>query len=114
MNTLKTGILMWLLTVLLVLVGQLIGGLSGMIIFFILAIVMNFSAYWWSDKLALKMARARQVTEIEEPGLHRLVDRMAAKMNMPSPQYTSWRVIPPTPSPPDEAPGMRLSPRPPG
>ena len=86
MNTLKTGILMGAMTVLLVAVGQLVGGLNGMVIFFAIAVVLNFSSYWWSDKLALKMARAKPATEWEEPTLHRIVDRMASRMQMPKPK----------------------------
>lgn len=86
MNTLKTGMLMVAMTVLLVAVGQLVGGLGGMVIFLAIAVALNFGSYWWSDKLALKMAGAKPVTEGEEPTLHRIVDRMAARMQMPKPK----------------------------
>ncbi|NIR50175.1 protease HtpX, partial [candidate division KSB1 bacterium] len=58
MNTLKTAFLMALLTVLLVFVGNLIGGQNGAMFAFLLAAGMNFFSYWYSDKMILKMYRA--------------------------------------------------------
>jgi heat shock protein HtpX len=55
MNTTKTVLLMTLLTVILILVGNMIGGQGGMVIAFIFAIVMNFGTYWFSDKIVLLM-----------------------------------------------------------
>ncbi|MGB6649200.1 MAG: protease HtpX, partial [Bacteroidota bacterium] len=54
MNTMKTFLLMALMTVLLVVVGRLLGGESGMIIAFVIAAVMNFGSYWFSDKIVLR------------------------------------------------------------
>ena len=86
MNTLKTAVLLAALTGLLVFIGQMIGGTSGAILFLVLAGVMNFAAYWWSDKFALRMAGARQVTEAEEPQLHAMVREVAELSHMPMPK----------------------------
>jgi heat shock protein HtpX len=85
-NTLKSVFLLALLTALFVLVGQALGGQSGMIIAFSMAILMNFGAYWFSDKLALSMAGAREVSESDAPELHRLVEEASYLSTMPKPR----------------------------
>lgn len=86
MNNVKTVFLFSLLTALLVGVGWLIGGMGGMIIFLVLAGVMNFVGFWFSDKLALRMSGAREVTPQEEPRLHRLVEALTGEAGMPKPK----------------------------
>jgi heat shock protein HtpX len=86
MNTLKTTMLLALLTALLVFVGGLIGGIAGAAIFLVIAGAMNFFAYWFSDKMALKMAGARQVSESEEPHLHNMIREVANLAGMPMPK----------------------------
>jgi heat shock protein HtpX len=86
MNTLKTTMLLALLTALLVFVGGLIGGIGGAAIFLVLAGAMNFFAYWFSDKMALKMAGAKQVSESEEPHLHAMIREVANLASMPMPK----------------------------
>jgi heat shock protein HtpX len=86
MNTLRTTVLLAALTGLLVAVGGFVGGLSGAIIFLIFAGIMNFVAYWFSDKLALRMAGAHEVTEAEEPKLHAMVREVANLAKMPMPR----------------------------
>lgn len=86
MNLMKTTMLLALLTGLLVAVGGLVGGTAGMIFFLLIAAAMNFFAYWFSDKAALKMAGAQEVSEAEEPGLHALVAEVAADAGMPKPR----------------------------
>src|SRR3972149_2442905 len=76
-NTLKTTLLLAVLTVLFVLVGKAIGGESGMVFAFGLAVVMNVGSYWFSDKIVLRMYSAREVTESESPQLHGMVRRLA-------------------------------------
>jgi Zn-dependent protease with chaperone function len=61
MNTIKTGFLLALLTLILLVGGQLIAGQQGLTFALIIAVVMNFSAYFWSDKIALAMSGARPV-----------------------------------------------------
>jgi heat shock protein HtpX len=78
--------LLALLTALLVFVGGLIGGIGGAAIFLVIAGAMNFFAYWFSDKMALKMAGARQVSESEEPQLHNMIREVANLAGMPMPK----------------------------
>ncbi len=85
-NQLRTVILLGLLTGLLLFVGQLLGGTSGLIVALIFAGLMNFAAYWFSDKLALSAYGARQVTEKEHPRLHRLVREVVQQANVPMPR----------------------------
>ncbi|HUE80500.1 MAG TPA: zinc metalloprotease HtpX [Pyrinomonadaceae bacterium] len=85
-NTIKTTILLAALTGLLVVMGGLLGGTSGMLFGFIIAVVMNFGSYWFSDRIALKMARAREVTYQEAPELHDLVANLAQSAGLPKPK----------------------------
>lgn len=86
MNTIKTGFLMIVLSVLLVLAGYFMGGMSGMIFALIFSLGMNFFAYWYSDKLALRMAGAKEVSEEESPDLHFIVEEQARLSNLPKPR----------------------------
>ena len=67
MNTVKTFFLLMALTGLLLLIGAAIGGEVGIVVALVFAIVMNFGAYWFSDKIALGMAHAKQITPEEDP-----------------------------------------------
>ncbi|MEK6742987.1 MAG: zinc metalloprotease HtpX [Nitrospirota bacterium] len=86
MNTLKTVVLLTFLTVLLVFVGAAIGGQNGMIIAFMMALVMNFVSYWFSDKIVLKMYNAQPVTEAQAPDLYAMVRRLVQKAGLPMPK----------------------------
>lgn len=86
MNFLKTTILLATLTGLLVAIGGLIGGTGGMIFALIFAGVMNFTAYWFSDKMALRMAGARQIQESDDPRLFAMVREVAELSRMPMPR----------------------------
>jgi heat shock protein HtpX len=66
MNTIKTGFLLALLTLILLVGGQLIAGQQGLTFALIIAVVMNFSAYFWSDKIALAMSGARPVAALRD------------------------------------------------
>ena len=96
MNTLKTFMLMAALTALFLVGGQALGGQQGMIIALVLALGLNFFAYWNSDKLALAMNRARQVSEEEAPELHRMVNTLAHRAVIPKPKV--YIVDNPTPN----------------
>lgn len=85
-NTLKTVVLLTALTVLLVLMGGMVGGNGGMILAFVMALVMNFGTYWFSDKLALSMSGAKEVSYETAPDLHKLVDRLAAQSRLLKPR----------------------------
>lgn len=82
----KTVFLLTLLTVLLVFAGRIFGGTGGMAIALVLAVVMNLSAYWFGDKIALSMAKAKPVTETEAPELFRVVRDLARKAQLPMPR----------------------------
>jgi len=86
MNRIKTTLLLTSLTLLLVAMGSAIGGQSGMVVAFLLAGAMNFFTYWYSDKIVLKMYRAREVSETENPGFYSMVRRLALQANMPMPK----------------------------
>lgn len=84
MNTLKTFFLMAVLTFLLMLLGNAIGGRSGLLIALIIAGGMNFVSYWWSDKIVLSMYGAQPVAE--NTHLYQLVANLAKKANLPMPK----------------------------
>ncbi|HEY0265876.1 MAG TPA: zinc metalloprotease HtpX [Rhizomicrobium sp.] len=86
MNTLRTGILMALLTGLFLAVGAAIGGGTGVMIAFVFALATNLFAYWNSDKVLLSMYGARQVDASSAPDLHHLVERLAAEAKLPMPK----------------------------
>jgi len=86
MNTLRTGILMAAMTGLFLAVGALVGGGTGMLIAFGIALAMNLFAYWNSDKVLLSMYGARQVDAQSAPDLYRLVERLAQQAQLPMPK----------------------------
>lgn len=85
-NALKTTVLLATLTALLVVIGRWLGGTGGMVFAFGLAVLMNGAAYWYSDRFALRMAGAREVTPQEAPDLHRLVANLAQRAGLPMPR----------------------------
>ena len=86
MKFLQTTVLLAALTGLLVGVGGAIGGPGGAAVFFVIAAAMNFFAYWFSDKMALRMAGAHEVTEAQEPHLFAMVREVATASKMPMPR----------------------------
>lgn len=86
MSNLKTVFLLTLLSGVFLALGYAFAGQAGLIIALIFAGVMNIGSYWFSDKLALAMTGAREVTPDEEPRLHAIVDQVAAMANMPKPR----------------------------
>ena len=85
MNTAKTFFLMMVMSALLLLLGALLGGIGGIIFAMILAVVMNFSAYWFSDRIALKMTHATAITENDDPELYSIVREQASLAGLPMP-----------------------------
>ncbi|GAV22876.1 zinc metalloprotease HtpX [Carboxydothermus pertinax] len=85
-NTLKTWLLMGILTVLLVLLGRAIGGTSGAFIFFLIALAMNFISYYFSDTIVIKMTGSYPVTEAEAPELYSIVRNLSLKAGLPMPK----------------------------
>lgn len=85
MNTVKTTILMALLTGILVAVGGAFGGRSGATIMLIISFGINFFSYWYSDTIVLKAYDAREVTPTQAPELYSLVENLAANADLPMP-----------------------------
>jgi heat shock protein HtpX len=86
MNAIKTAVLLAAITGLLLFLGYIFGGITGVIIAFGLSAVMNFFAYWQSDKLALRMAGAKEVSVEDAPKLHAMVEEVASMANVPKPK----------------------------
>src|SRR3989338_5433148 len=86
MNNIKTLFLLVALTLILVWAGGAFGGKQGMTVALVVALAMNLFAYWFSDKLILRMYRAQEVTEAEAPELYSIVRRLAQKAQMPMPK----------------------------
>lgn len=86
MNALRTTLLLALLTCLLVLAGGAIGGRSGMTMALVMAGVMNFVSYWFSDKIVLSMYGAREVGEQDYPEFYAMVRQLAIQAGMPMPR----------------------------
>jgi len=86
MNSLKVAIMMIALMALFVAVGYVVGGRSGMVIALVFAMVMNFFSYWYSDKVVLKLYRAREIQEQEHPRLYRVVKRVTTTAMIPMPK----------------------------
>ena len=85
MNNVKTFVLMAGLMALFLALGQLFGGSQGLVFAAVLGLAMNFGMYFFSDRLVLKMYRARVVTEAEAPELYRTVDRLRQRAGLPMP-----------------------------
>ncbi|MFQ5532313.1 MAG: zinc metalloprotease HtpX [Candidatus Methylomirabilales bacterium] len=85
-NTIKTTLLLGGLTGLLVVFGDYFGGTQGMVIAFLFALLMNFGSYWYSDKIVLRMYRAREVTEAEAPELVGMVRSLSQRAQLPMPK----------------------------
>jgi len=86
MNTFKTTFLMALLTVLLVTAGGFLGGEGGMMMAFLFALIMNGVSYWFSDKIVLRMYGAKEIGPGDSPRLHRIVQELALRAQMPMPK----------------------------
>lgn len=84
MNTLKTFFLMGILTFILLFIGNAIGGQGGIIVALIMAGIMNFISYWFSDKIVLSMYGAQKVDENSH--LYQLVSKLAMSANLPMPK----------------------------
>ena len=82
----KTFIFLAALTALFMFVGRMLGGQAGMTMALVLALGMNFVAYWFSDRMALAMSGAREVSEAEAPQLHSIVAKLAVSAGIPKPR----------------------------
>ena len=86
MNQLKTVILLAALSGLLVVLGGYLGGKNGATLALVIALVMNFGSYWFSDKIVLSMYHAQEVTESEAPDLYNLIRELTGNAGLPMPK----------------------------
>ena len=86
MNTIKTGLLLALLTGLLISAGSFFGGVRGMGLMFIVSMAINFFSYWFSDKIVLRMYGATEVDVNSAPELVRMVSNLARRAELPMPR----------------------------
>lgn len=86
MNAVKSVFLMTLIMALFLVVGYAIGGKGGMTIAFIISLIMNFSAYWFSDKIVLKMYNAKEIQRNENPQLFVMAEGLAKRAGLPLPK----------------------------
>ena len=85
-NHTKTVLLLGGLTGMFLFIGAAVGGQAGMLLAFGLAVAMNMGAWWFSDKLALRMNGAHEVTAAQMPELHRMVEQLAIRAQIPKPR----------------------------
>ncbi|MGA3083858.1 MAG: zinc metalloprotease HtpX [Thermodesulfobacteriota bacterium] len=85
-NTMKTALLLGLMTVLIIFIGGAVGGQSGMIMAFFLAVIMNIGSYWFSDKIVLAMYHAQEIAPQDNPEIHQLVMELAQNAGLPKPR----------------------------
>jgi heat shock protein HtpX len=86
MNTFKTFLLMFGMTLLLIFVGSAIGGSNGMFIAFLFAVVMNFGTYWFSDKIVLRMYKAQELKPEDNPKLFEMTQELTGRAGLPMPK----------------------------
>ena len=99
-NTFKTAFFLTALTLLLMVVGRVLGGQNGMLLALGIAAVTNFVAYFFSDKIALRTYRAQPVTREQLPRVYSVVERMTQKIGLPMPKIMSFPPTRPMRSPP--------------
>ncbi len=85
-NRVKTVLLLGLLTVLIMILGRILGGQTGLIVAFFIALLMNIGSYWFSDKIVLSIYRAKEISSHEAPYLHAIVEELAYKAGIPKPK----------------------------
>ena len=85
-NLMKTAILMAAITALFMLLGRMLGGPSGMVLALVVALGMNFFSYWFSDKIVLKMYKAREVDDSTAPQFVAMVRELATNAGIPMPK----------------------------
>ncbi len=85
-SQIKTALLLGLLTVLILAVGQALGGRGGLVIAFVFAMLMNVGSYWFSDKIVLSMYGAQELAPDDAPALHTMVEELARNAGIPKPR----------------------------
>jgi heat shock protein HtpX len=96
MNAVKTAFLMALMMALFLFIGYILGGNTGLTIALVFSIIMNFGSFWFSDKIVLKMYRAKQVNRETAPKFYDMVERLARQANLPMPKV--YLINDPTPN----------------
>jgi len=86
MNRIRTLVLLATLTALLLWAGHALGGRNGLMLALVLTGLMNLAAYWFSDKIVLRMYRAREISPAESPDLYAMVRELAMRANLPMPR----------------------------
>lgn len=86
MNGMKSTLLLVALTLLFVWIGYGLGGSQGVMVAFVIAMLMNFISFWFSDKIVLKMYRAREVDQTSAPELVDIVRRLSQAAGLPMPK----------------------------
>ena len=86
MNALKTTFLLTLLTLIIIALGARFGGQNGMVSAFVFAAIMNFVAYFFSDKIALMSNGAQPVSREELPQVYRIVEKLTQRIGLPMPR----------------------------
>src|SRR5512136_1260272 len=85
-NIIRTTLLLGILTGLMLLIGGVLGGRGGMFFALVLSVIMNFGAYWYSDKIVLKMYHAKEITPAESSELFEMVNNLAMQAHLPMPK----------------------------
>ena len=85
-NQIKTTLLLAVMTIFFLWIGRLLGGRQGMIIALVFAAGMNFFSYWYSDKIVLRMYKAREATPAQAPELYSIVENLARSAGLPTPK----------------------------
>ena len=86
MNTFRTGLLLAALTALFLVAGYAMGGEGGMMIALVVAVGMNFFAYWNADSIVLRMHGAREIGRAELPWFHDMIGQLAKRADLPMPR----------------------------
>jgi len=86
LNNFKAALLMGLLTILMVMIGQWVGGSNGAMIFFIIALAMNFFGYFFSDQVAIAMTGSVPLQEHEAPELFEIIRNLSRRAGLPMPR----------------------------
>ena len=85
-SQIKTGLLLALLSGVILVLGRFLGGGTGLMLAFAFALLMNIGSYWFSDKIVLRIYKARELSPTEAPLLHRMVGELAGKAGIPKPK----------------------------
>ena len=95
LNHVKTALLLGLLTGLVLMAGKFLGGRGGLLIALFFVFIMNFGMFFFSDRMVLAMYRAQEAKKTQYPVLHRIVEELAHKAQIPKPKV----YVVPTPTP---------------